>query len=248
MDDGELNSISGTSGSISVDRIAIGPISSTATSLARVVLGGQQTLTNFLTGDLAEVQLFSSALLDADRQLAERTVANKYGISGNFGTNLPPTITWTSPTNNSLFIQPTALPLTASANDADGTVAHVDFFSGTNLLGTATQLPYGFTWSNTPPGNYTLWARATDNVGATNSSPPISITVQPLTLTLLSGRQTNRQFTLQFQGQDNQSYVVENSTNLLAWLPVWTNSASNGLTTLVVSNATAPQRFYRVRQ
>jgi hypothetical protein len=244
----ELNTITGTSGFISIDRLAIGPLTFILTPLPRVVLGAQQTLNNFLTGDLAEVKFFSSALLDSDRQLAERTVANQYGINGNFGTNLPPRILWSAPTNKAVFIQPKTLNLAASADDADGTVARVEFFNGANLLGILTRPPYNFTWSNVPPGHYSLSARATDNVGASNTTPSLGIVVQPLTLTVLFGPQTNTQFAFQFQGQDSQSYVVEDSTNLSTWLPLLTTAPSNGVAICIDSNATAPQRFYRLRQ
>lgn len=120
-----------------VDGTLAGTATGTTNSLtapARLLLGAQQTLANFLTGDLAEVKAFSSPLLDSDRQSVERTVANKYGISGNFGTNLPPTIVWNVLTNSTLFIQPQAVTLAVSVDDADGTVARVDFFNGASLL------------------------------------------------------------------------------------------------------------------
>ena len=214
----------------------------------RLVLAAQQTLTNFLSGDLAEVKLFSSPLLDVDRQLAERTLANKYGISGNFGTNLPPTVLWNAPTNNSVFIQPLALLLTASADDADGTVARVEFFNGTNLLGTVTSAPYTLTWSNIPPGSYSLLARATDNLGTTKNSTPITILVQPLTLAVLPGSNTGTQFAFQFQGQNGHNYYVETSTNLAAWIRVLTNTPTNTVAVFTDTNAIDTQRFYRVSQ
>jgi hypothetical protein len=92
-------------------------------------------------------------------------------------TNVPPVISWVVPTNNSTFIQPKTITLTASATDADGTVTNVAFFNGTTLLGNVTSgvgNQYSLTWSNAAVGSYTLSARATDNSGATNKSPPPS--------------------------------------------------------------------------
>jgi hypothetical protein len=92
-------------------------------------------------------------------------------------TNVPPVISWVVPANNSTFIQPKTITLTASATDADGTVTNVAFFNGTTLLGNVTTgvgNQYSLTWSNAAVGSYTLSARATDNSGATNTSPPPS--------------------------------------------------------------------------
>jgi len=97
-------------------------------------------------------------------------------------------------------------------------------------------------------GSYTLSARATDNSGATNKSPAtIAIVVQPLTLTL-PGTQTSGQFRLTFQGQNGQNYVLETSTNLTDWTPVWTNAPANGLLMFTNASAIDRSRFYRVSQ
>jgi hypothetical protein len=56
-------------------------------------------------------------------------------------------------------------------------VAKVEFFNGATKLGEDTTAPYDFTWSAVPAGNYTVTARATDNLGASTTSPPAAITV-----------------------------------------------------------------------
>src|SRR5439155_1591757 len=91
--------------------------------------------------------------------------------------NLPPSASLTAPANGATFIGPATITITANASDSDGTVATVDFFAGTTLLGTATASPYGLTWSNVTPGSYSLTAVATDNAGATTTSSAVSITV-----------------------------------------------------------------------
>jgi len=166
-------------------------------------------------------------------------------------TNMPPVISWVVPTNNSTFIQPKTVTLTASATDADGTVTNVAFFNGATLLGNVTSgvgNQYSLTWNNATVGSYTLSARATDNSGATNTFPAvINVVVQSLILTL-PGTQTNGQFQLTFQGQNGQNYVVETSTNMTDWTPVWTNAPTNGVLMFTNLNATDGSRFYRVRQ
>ena len=70
-----------------------------------------------------------------------------------------------------------AITLTATASDADGTVARVDFYNGSTLLGSDTTAPYAFTWSNVAAGTYALKATAVDDDGATGSSATATITV-----------------------------------------------------------------------
>jgi Concanavalin A-like lectin/glucanases superfamily/Glycosyl hydrolases family 2, sugar binding domain/Glycosyl hydrolases family 2/Glycosyl hydrolases family 2, TIM barrel domain len=53
-----------------------GPLSAPA----QLVLGAQQTLINFLTGDIAEVKIFNSALADGDRIHQENLLIYKWGI------------------------------------------------------------------------------------------------------------------------------------------------------------------------
>ena len=47
-----------------------------------LVLGGQGVLNNFLTGDIAEVQIYNSPLTDTDRLGQERALKCKYGLAG----------------------------------------------------------------------------------------------------------------------------------------------------------------------
>ena len=51
----------------------------------------------------------------------------------------------------------------------------------------------------------------------------------------------------EFPGQGGQDYVLETSTNLSAWTPLWTNMPVYGRLTFTNNDATDPARFYRVR-
>ena len=53
----------------------------------------------------------------------------------------------------------------------------MDFYTGTSLIGTATAAPYALTWSGVGIGSYSVTAVATDNGGATTTSPAVSLTV-----------------------------------------------------------------------
>lgn len=90
--------------------------------------------------------------------------------------NTSPTVTLTAPAANAVYVVGDAVTLAASAADADGSVAKVEFFDGSTLLGTATVAPYGVTWTATA-GVHALTARATDNLGAQTTSAAVSVTV-----------------------------------------------------------------------
>jgi YD repeat-containing protein len=91
--------------------------------------------------------------------------------------NPPPTATLTSPAAGASFLSGTPITLSANAADTNGTVQRVDFFAGPSLIGSDPTSPYSLTWSNVPPGDYTLTAVAVDNLNATGRSAPVSVSV-----------------------------------------------------------------------
>ena len=92
-------------------------------------------------------------------------------------TNAPPSVVVTSPADGSTYTAPATIAVSASASDTDGTIARVDFYAGTTLLGSDTASPYSLTWSNVPAGTYSLTAVATDNQGATTTAPAVGVNV-----------------------------------------------------------------------
>jgi len=93
-------------------------------------------------------------------------------------TNAPPTVTISSPVGGENFQFPTAaIPVTANAQDSDGTVTQVEFFASGAPIGTATG-PFTIQWTNVAVGDYTLTARATDNAGAQTTSTAINVSVR----------------------------------------------------------------------
>jgi len=88
-----------------------------------------------------------------------------------------PSVSLTSPANNSRLVMPASVSLTASAADADGTIAKVEFFAGATKLGEDTTAPYSLAWNSPAAGNYVLTAKATDNSGLSTTSAPIALSV-----------------------------------------------------------------------
>ena len=88
-----------------------------------------------------------------------------------------PSVTLTSPTNNTFLLAPATVTLGATASDNDGTVELVEFYEGTNKLGEGTNAPYSLTVSNLPLGVYLLRAVASDNIGLRGTSAPVVLNV-----------------------------------------------------------------------
>jgi hypothetical protein len=98
-------------------------------------------------------------------------------------TNINPTVSITSPVNNTEIDAPASITINATAADADGTVTKVEFYQGTTLLGTDLTSPYSFTWSNVAIGNYALNAKAYDNDNSTATSAFVTVFVIDPSLT-----------------------------------------------------------------
>jgi len=101
---------------------------------------------------------------------------------------IAPTLGILSPTNGSVFIAPANFTVLADAQDVGGVIAKVEFYSGTNKLGAASDgAPYFVVATNVPVGSYTVVANATDACGNAATSAPVSITVlQQLPLTVIT--------------------------------------------------------------
>lgn len=101
-----------------------------------------------------------------------------YGTPGS-GSNQAPTINLTAPTANASYKAPATVTISANAADADGSIARVEFYNGTTLLGTDSATPYSMAWNNLAAGTYKVSAKAVDNLGAVASTQEVTITVTP---------------------------------------------------------------------
>ena len=88
-----------------------------------------------------------------------------------------PTVSIVTPADNTSYTEPASISFTTAAADNNGTVSKVDFFAGRNLIGTSTNAPFSFNWTNVPAGNYNIAARVTDNSNLTTYSKLIGVTV-----------------------------------------------------------------------
>ncbi len=159
---------------VTSNTVVITPIESAAMSVVKTVV---LTLTN------------SPLLNPVNYQIGSPSQAVVY-IEENGATNLPPSVRIIEPKDGEVFYTPTNIQLLAKATDPDGSVTHVEFFAGTNDLGSGMMVvldPPGvngvtgpvwfFNWLNPSPGNYPLTALAADDGGASTVSDPVNITV-----------------------------------------------------------------------
>ena len=101
--------------------------------------------------------------------------------SGSVTTNIAPTVSIASPSNNASFTAPASITINANAADADGTISKVDFYNGTTLLTSDASTPYSFVWTNVAAGTYSITAKATDNANATTTSSVVTVIVTTVT-------------------------------------------------------------------
>ncbi|MFF8953409.1 glycoside hydrolase family 48 protein [Streptomyces sp. NPDC014940] len=94
------------------------------------------------------------------------------------GAHQPPVTVLTSPAAGAVYSQGDAVPLAATAAAADGaTIAKVEFYDDTTLLGTDTSAPFSLSASGLTVGSHSLVAKAYDSLGASAESTPVGITV-----------------------------------------------------------------------
>jgi hypothetical protein len=91
----------------------------------------------------------------------------------------PLAVAISSPVNNSGFAAPAAITLSVSVTNNIGTVDHVSYYAGPNLIGSATASPYSYNWTGVQAGTYAVRAQVFDVSGATAYSSPITVNVTP---------------------------------------------------------------------
>jgi hypothetical protein len=86
-------------------------------------------------------------------------------------------VTISNPSNGQIFDYPQTIDIEANATD-NGSITKVEFFAGTGKLGEDNTAPYSFSWSGMTAGDYSLTAKATDDIGETTVSSAVAITIK----------------------------------------------------------------------
>jgi len=125
-----------------------------------------------ISGLVEGLYQFKLTVKNSDLRSASATVQVMVTSTG----NVIPTVSLTSPVNNSTFVEGNEITLSANASDYDGTVSKVEFYQGSTLITSITSAPYTATWKPAA-GNYAITAVATDNQGAVSTSQVANISI-----------------------------------------------------------------------
>ncbi len=106
----------------------------------------------------------------------ENSTANRPQLLVTF-IRTPPTVRLSSPEDGAALDAPAAVTLTAEAQDTDGVISLVEFYSGTTRVGQLFNPPYTMPLPNLAAGNYIFTAVATDDSGLMATSGPVSVSV-----------------------------------------------------------------------
>jgi len=167
------NSINTTNASWASLNGSSGPIAST-----NKVLIGQFTTDGVFSFEL-NIQI-GTPTGGAENYVAKNPVGAEIlfpGLLASYGgVNVPPTVSISSPADGASFLTGASIAIAATAADADGSVAQVEFFVNGVSIGVDNTAPFATTWVGTN-GSKALTAVATDNNGATTTSAAVNITV-----------------------------------------------------------------------
>ena len=160
--------------------------------------------------------------------------------------NSLPTITITSPASGAVFDSPGVFNIEYTAADADGSVQRVELFLGSKIAATKSASQSSFTANGLPAGNYLISLRAYDDLGASTTTQPIALRVQPPlgSARLLTTGPKHFEMTLPISQPG--AYRIEASSNLVDWVSIGTVYGSSGSVNFSDLGATNHfRRFYR---
>jgi hypothetical protein len=129
------------------------------------------------------------------------------GMCGN-----EPTVSLTTPVNNSTVLVNTSVNISATANDPDGTIKGVEFFVGSVLIGIDSVFPYSIQWTPSQLGIVGILAKAIDNDGKFTFTDANVIEVITNT-TAINDREFNEDFQI-FPVPTNDVFVIILSGNV----------------------------------
>ncbi len=141
--------------------------------------------------------------------------------------NESPTVSITGPTNGKTVPAMSSVTVTATAADADGSVAKVEFFAGMTSLGVDTEAPFSAVWAHVPIGTHSLTAVATDNHNQSTTSAAVSLTAQAgVNETMVGGEDDT--VSVAATGESGVTYALQASSDLKTWTTLKVFVATGG--------------------
>lgn len=232
-----------------MDSVFVGATNGSTTPLtapAQLVLGAQQTMLNFFSGDIAEVKIFSSALPDNQRLTEEAELECKYGITSTNETATAPAVP------AGLTGQPGSRAVLVSWPVSSGAVAY-DVSSAANTGGPFTPLAVNlaansYLDTNAVSGSTNYYeVTALNNCATSPASTPLAVYLPKPVLILTNAG--GAAFTITWPAWAGD-WTLSYATNLnppVVWYPV-TNAVVTNSSQL---NVTMPAgvsgtRFFRL--
>ena len=136
-------------------------------SVIPVHLGRSPEGSNYLHGGLEDVRVYSVALSPAE-------IAELLEARGGPTASEQSSVWLTAPAPGQQFTAPANITLSAGAGS---NVSRVEFYEGSQHIGTSWSAPFDFSWSSVGAGSYALTAVARDIYGGTTVSSTRDITV-----------------------------------------------------------------------
>lgn len=155
--------------------------------------------------------------------------------------NPRPTVVMTAPVTDSYVLVGANVPLAATTSDNDGFIVSVQYFESNDgqVIGLATNAPFGLTFSNVQLGTYVFRAIATDNTGLTATSAPVVLNVvTSLPIALLRGPY--------LQGGSPTGGVVRWRTDLFSDAVLRYGTDRNFLTNVATESALTNNHLVRI--
>lgn len=206
---------------------------------------GQLTVFDWdVTSAITSVQLQNTATLRLTNRLASGRdvylthVLQTVDFGGGTSINSPPRVSITSPSNGASFTAPASVTVAAQATDSDGSIARVDFLSNGTRVGSDTTAPYSMSLASLAAGNYSIVARAVDNLGATADSSAVNISVAAGTTTAVAGK-ISAGPTMGLAGSRTFTFTPSASGGTIRWSVARLTTPELGGSTTTTSNVFA---------
>lgn len=216
-----------------------GYVSKSGTSMATPHVAGVAALVSGLKPSLTPAGLRTLLMNTADPLPAWNGIVasggrlNAYLGALDAGGDIAPTVSVTSPASGATFTAPASTTVMASASDADGTIAKVDFYANGVLIGSDTTTPYSATWSGAPAGLYAITAVATDNRQFTTTSAAVSVSVTAPTVpsatrlnVALSSSGSTVTASSTFSTNYLATYAIDGDRKAWLWGRTWADQSS----------------------
>lgn len=200
------------------------------TNLANAT-GTTLTLNNVQTGDAGPYSV-----------VVTNTVGTVTSSNATLTVNIAPSISVPPATQTVTPGGNVTLTVTASGSPAPG---YQWQFNGGNISAATSSSLTVTNFQSSNEGGYRVIV--SNVVGSVMSATATLLANSPLRLGTSYGL-TNGNFQLQIVGKSGSNYVLETSTTLTNWTPVFTNSSSNGLINLLDTNTGSfSKKFYRAK-